>query len=181
MLFRSKQSFSAKFFTEKFNAEHIDADYHLFPLESIREFPMLIKEHTFRGLNVTLPFKQSIIPYLNELDATAKGVGAVNVINFRNGLLIGYNTDTKGFRESVIPLLKPCHKSALVLGTGGAAKAVAYALRSLDIEVRFVSRSQDYDFTYSELNKEVIAEHLLIVNCTPLGMFPDVEIGRAHV
>ena len=170
-----KQSFSAKFFTEKFTAEHIDADYRLFPLESIRDFPKLIKENTFRGLNVTLPFKQSIMPYLDELDATAKGVGAVNVISFYNGRIIGYNTDTKGFRESVIPLLKPWHKSALVLGTGGAAKAVAYALRSLNIEVRFVSRSQDYDFSYSQLDKETIAEHLLIVNCTPLGMYPEVD------
>ena len=170
-----KQSFSAKFFTEKFAREQIDADYHLFPLDDISQFPQFIREHHFSGLNVTLPFKQSIIPYLDQLDDTAQGVGAVNVINFQDGKLIGYNTDTCGFRESILPLLQPYHKSALILGTGGAAKAVDYALRSLNINTHFVSRSSNFSFTYSELNQDIIRDNLLIVNCTPLGMFPEIN------
>lgn len=173
------QSFSAKHFTEKFEREQIDADYQLFPLEDIKQFPQLISQHKFRGLNVTLPHKQSIIPFLDELDDTAHGVGAVNVIKFTDeGKLIGYNSDTGGFFRDIKPLLQvspvKCDK-ALVLGTGGAAKAVAYALRRLGIEVSFVSRSDKYDYTYSDLTRQVVEQHLLIVNCTPLGMYPDTD------
>ena len=170
-----KQSFSAKFFTEKFLREHIDADYHLFPLSSIEEFPELCRKHEFTGLNVTIPYKQAVIPYLDELDATASAVGAVNVIKFSDNRLTGYNTDTLGFYESIRPILRPWHKKALVLGTGGAAKAVIYALGQLGINVSIVSRSCGRDYTYRQLTPEVIKDNLLIVNCTPLGMFPDTD------
>ncbi len=192
-----KQSFSAKYFTEKFMREHIDADYRLFPLESIDLFPRLCAEHQFTGLNVTLPFKETVIPYLDDLDDTARKIGAVNVIKFEHGnrlkgeevnrltgrpRLIGYNTDTIGFSESLSSLLCQCSGlsaqrsvSALVLGTGGAAKAVIYALRQMGINVHVVSRSEGYDYTYHTLTADIIREHLLVVNCTPLGMFPDTD------
>lgn len=170
-----KQSFSALYFTEKFSREGIDADYRLFPLQDIREFEALCEKHNFTGLNVTLPFKEAIIPYLDGLDETAKGVGAVNVIHFTEGRRIGYNTDTRGFKESISPLLQPYHNNALILGTGGAAKAARYALKSLGVETSFVSRSADYDYTYTTLTKDIIEKHLLIVNCTPVGMYPETE------
>ncbi len=170
-----RQSFSAKYFSEKFAKEQIDAEYSLYPLENIEQFPTLIKTHDFRGLNVTIPYKQAVMPYLDRLDDTAKSVGAVNVILFEGGKLIGYNTDTLGFAEDIKPLIRPEHSQALILGTGGAAKAVKYALSRLNIAVHTVSRSAGYDFTYSDLGKEVIESHLLIVNCTPLGMYPDTE------
>lgn len=171
------QSFSAKYFTEKFSQENIDADYKLFPLENIQQFPELIKQHQFRGLNVTLPHKQSIIQYLDELDDTARNVGAVNVISFHDGKLIGYNTDTCGFFNDISPLLtnSPIRHKALILGTGGAAKAVAYALKRLGIEISIVSRSEKFDYTYSSLDKETIESHLIIINCTPVGMFPHTD------
>lgn len=169
------QSFSAKYFNEKFTNEHIDAEYTLYPLENISLFPELVRTHDFTGMNVTIPYKQSVMQYLDEVDDTAKAVGAVNVIAFRNGKLIGYNSDTRGFRLDIQPLLQPHHQSALVLGTGGAAKAVVYALRLLGLQVHIVSRSIGYDFTYQQLTQEIIENHQVIVNCTPLGMFPNVD------
>ncbi|MBR1564274.1 MAG: shikimate dehydrogenase [Paludibacteraceae bacterium] len=170
-----KQSFSASYFTEKFLRENINAEYTLYPLDNIEQFPGLIKQHNFRGLNVTIPYKQAVMPYLDSLDDTAKAIGAVNVILFKDNSLIGYNTDTLGFIEDIKPLIHPHHTKALVLGTGGAAKAVRYALTRLNIEVHLVSRSTGYDYTYSSIDKQTLQEHLLIVNCTPLGMYPDTD------
>ena len=169
------QSFSAKYFTEKFLRDGIDAEYKMYPIEDIKDFPLLCKENNFTGLNVTIPYKQSVMQYLDEMDETAKGVGAVNVIKFHEGKLIGYNTDTCGFRESIRPMLQPIHNQALVLGTGGAAKAVVYALKSMGIKVKMVSRSGDYDYTYSDLTEDIIRDNLLIINCTPLGMYPQTD------
>ena len=170
-------SFSQKFFNEKFAKENIDAFYDLHPIEDIEKFRDLVTEIDFCGMNVTIPYKQQVIPFLNSLDETAEQIGAVNVIKFvkKDGqqTLTGYNTDAIGFENSLKPLLKPWHTKALVLGTGGASKAVAYVLRKNGIDFRFVSRTpKDGQFSYEDINADIMAEYTLIVNCTPLGMYP---------
>ena len=171
-------SSSRKKFNEKFEREGIDAVYDLFPLKHIEEFESLIRKHRFTGMNVTIPYKEQVIPYLSKLDETAEAIGAVNTIRFEydaNGGVetCGYNTDAIGFETSLKPLLKPWHKKALILGTGGASKAVAYILKKNGIEYRFVSRTpKEGRYTYEDLTEEIMAEYLLIVNCTPLGMYP---------
>ena len=175
-------SFSKKYFTEKFAAESIDARYELFEIPDIFEFPLLIKKHCFSGLNVTIPYKEKIIPFLDELDAVAEAVGAVNTIRFihtkERVILKGYNTDVAGFTDSLNPLLLPHHTNALILGTGGASKAVRYALKSLNIDYRFVSRTPSGgNYSYQQLTKEIIEKHPLIINCSPVGTFPNVAIA----
>lgn len=171
-----EHSFSHKFFSQKFEKEKIDAIYTLYELQDIKQFCELIKKEHLCGLNVTIPYKESIIPFLNKIDDTAKAIGAVNVIKFSNDQLIGYNSDCKGFEKSLLPLLKPHHTKALILGTGGASKAVNYVLQKLNIETKFVSRTQKEDcFIYDDLTKEIIDQFTLIVNTTPLGMFPQTE------
>lgn len=173
-------SFSKKYFTEKFENEGIDAVYDLFPLEKIELFDDLIANHSFTGLNVTIPHKQAVIPYLDELDATAAEIGAVNVIQFirhDDGLkLKGYNTDAIGFENSIKPWLKPHHRNALILGTGGASKAIDYALRKNGITTTFVSRTGNANrLAYDDLTNELMQHHTIIVNCTPLGMDPAID------
>ncbi len=175
-------SFSQKYFTEKFSRENIDADYTLFPIPTIDDLPALLNDiPELVGLNVTIPYKEKVIPFLDDFDADAKAVGAYNVIKITrqpNGkyFLKGYNSDTYGFRESIRPLLQPHHKKALVLGTGGASKAAVATLHSLGISTTLVSRSQSKgQLTYDDLSAEVMAENLLIVNATPLGMSPNVD------
>jgi len=174
-------SFSKKFFTEKFEKEQIDACYELYPLENIAAFESIIKNVELTGLNVTIPYKQQVIQYLDELDATAAEICAVNVIKFiRNDgqlKLKGYNSDAYGFEESIKPLLNDSHhRKALVLGTGGASKAVEYTLQKLGIETQLVSRSiAAGNITYKDLNRTLMAEYSLVVNCTPAGMFPAVD------
>lgn len=175
-------SFSRDFFSKKFAAEHIDADYVNFELPDIGDFMELVAEAVdLCGLNVTIPYKEQIIPYLNSLADAAKEIGAVNTVSVdydgRGGItLTGHNTDCIGFSDSIRPLLRPGMKQALVLGTGGASKAVMYALRSLGIEPVQVSRTAaDGRLTYDELTPEVMASHTVIVNTTPLGMWPDVD------
>lgn len=177
-------SFSAKYFSQKFTDQHIDACYNLFPLKQIEEFTPLIRQHTFTGLNVTLPYKEQIIPYLDKLDETAQAIGAVNVIHFTQGQSIGYNTDVIGFRNSLRTILLPHHTHALILGTGGAAKAVWYGLQTMDIHTLYVSRTRKQiqtskglaeTLTYQELNAEILTQYTLIVNCTPLGMYPAID------
>lgn len=175
-------SFSRDFFSRKFAAEHIDADYVNFELPDIGDFMELVAEAVdLCGLNVTIPYKELIIPYLNSVADAAKEIGAVNTIRVdydsRGGItLTGHNTDCIGFAESIRPLLRPDMKQALVLGTGGASKAVMYALRSLGIEPVQVSRTAaDGRLTYADLTPEVMASHTVIVNTTPLGMWPDVD------
>ena len=165
-------SFSAKYFSEKFAREQIDAEYSLYPIpenetERIREYV-----DTLDGLNVTMPYKQTVIAYLDRLDDTAQAVGAVNVVYKR----VGYNTDCMGFMESIQPLLRQNDKYALVLGTGGASKAVCYGLRKLGIIPTLVSRTpKEGMLSYSDLTVEVMAAHTIVVNCTPLGMLPDID------
>jgi shikimate dehydrogenase len=172
-------SFSAGYFSEKFQKEGIsDCSYENFDLQAISEFPKLVQSKpNLIGLNVTIPYKEQVIPYLDELHETAAEIGAVNTIKITpKGRLIGYNTDYYGFKKSIEPFLKPTHKQALILGTGGASKAVAYALKKLQIKNVFVSRTNHQNgLTYSDFTKNIVDNHLLIINCTPLGTFPNVE------
>lgn len=174
-------SFSAAFFSKKFKEEGIDASYSNFPLESIADLKTLInKEKDLVGLNVTVPYKQEVIPYLNLLSPTAEAIQAVNTISFRRreGVLelVGDNTDVLGFRRSLEQYLKPHHSSALVLGTGGSSKAVLHVLDLLEIKYTRVSRTSGKDqIIYRDLNDELISKTSLIINTTPLGMYPGVE------
>ncbi|MCF8372046.1 MAG: shikimate dehydrogenase [Bacteroidales bacterium] len=174
-------SFSKKYFTEKFLKERINAAYENYPIEAISEFPKLLRSQpALCGLNVTIPYKEEIIPYLDELDETAKEVGAVNTIQIsRQGKKIhtkGFNTDVFGFEKMIAPELNPGHNSALILGTGGASKAVAYVLKKLGIDFTFVSRYSQTDiFSYADLSSEIVKNSHVIINTTPLGMFPHVD------
>lgn len=170
-------SFSRTYFTEKFKKENIDAKYYNFDLEEINQFRDVIKEMpNLQGLNVTIPYKQEIITFLDDLAPEAKEIGAVNTIKVNGNRLIGYNTDYIGFSESIQPLLKSHHNKALILGTGGASKAIAYALKKLGIEYKFVSRSSGKGkLGYDDLSEEIIKDHNIIINTTPVGTFPDVE------
>ena len=171
--FPLSHSFSAKYFNEKFATEQIEAEYSLYPTkEENLESKVESLLNSLDGFNVTLPYKQAIILYLDRLDETAEAIGAVNVVHRR----VGYNTDCLGFMDSIRPLLRGYDKQALVLGTGGASKAVCYGLRKLGITTTLVSRTpREGILGYDELTDEVMAAHTIIVNCTPLGMFPDVD------
>ena len=169
-------SFSAKFFNGKFKAEQIDADYQLFEIEDVADIDRLIKEHNLEGFNVTRPYKEAIIPHLDGLTKEAHDIGAVNCVVIKNGQKIGHNTDLTGVEASLHWLDIDSMPKALILGTGGASKAVQYALKRRGIEFMVVSRTEDRgDITYNNLTPEIIAEHKLIINTTPVGMFPDVE------
>ena len=165
-------SFSAKYFSEKFEREHIDAEYSLYPLNELTSERMNELMNSLDGMNVTMPYKQDVIAYLDHLDATAEAVGAVNVVH--KG--VGYNTDCLGFMSSLKPLLRDFDKEALVLGTGGAAKAVVYGLKQLGLTPTLVSRTPQANMLgYGQLTEEVMKRFTVIVNCTPLGMYPDVD------
>jgi shikimate dehydrogenase len=171
-------SFSKGFFAEKFEKEDIKGClYDSFPIPAIEEFPALLTQYPdLCGLNVTIPYKQAVMPFLDELSPAAADIKAVNCIDFRNGKKIGYNTDAIGFRRSLEPLLQSHHDKALVLGTGGAAKAVQYVLKSLNIPYQLVSRqAAPGNITYDQLDEAIMASHTLIVNTTPLGMYPNVD------
>ena len=177
-------SFSRKFFTEKFATEGIDAQYLNFEIPSIEEFPEIIKNNpTLRGLNVTIPYKQQVMQYLDDISEEAKAIGAVNVVKCQLSTvncqlhLTGYNSDVIGFVNSIKPLLKPHHKKALILGTGGASKAIRYGLeKKLGMKTLFVSRSARKGMiTYEEVTAEVLKEYEVIVNCSPVGMYPHVD------
>ena len=166
-------SFSAKYFNEKFATEQIDAEYSLYPTkEDCLKLKVESLLDTLDGFNVTLPYKQAVIPFLERLDETAQAIGAVNVVYKR----VGYNTDCLGFIESIRPLLRAYDQKALVLGTGGASKAACYGLSKLGITPTLVSRNpKEGQLGYNDLTPEVMAAHTIIVNCTPLGMLPDVD------
>lgn len=171
-------SFSRDFFNEKFRNEKIDAEYVNFEIPSIECFPDILAENTdLCGLNVTIPYKERIISYMDELSEEATAIGAVNVvaISKQNGTfhLKGYNSDVIGFTRSISPLIESEHQKALILGTGGASKAVHYGLQRLGLETRFVSRMpKEGMLSYQQLTPEIIDEYKVIVNCTPVGMFP---------
>ena len=178
-----KHSFSITYFNEKFQAENIDAEYVNFEIPRIEDFMEVIDENPdLCGLNVTIPYKEQVIPYLDELDKDTAKIGAVNVIKIIRQAkgkikLVGYNSDIIGFTQSIEPLLQPRHKKALVLGTGGASKAIYHGLENLSVESTYVSRTKRNNdvLTYQELTPEIMAEHTVIVNCTPVGMYPKVD------
>ena len=175
-------SFSQKYFTEKFDRECVDARYDLFPLESINELPGLIHDtEGLAGFNVTIPYKQDVIQFLDEMDDQAREIGAVNVVKITrqvNGAyrLKGFNSDAYGFTESIRPMLGPSHKRALVLGSGGASKAVIFSLRRLGVEPVVVSRQPSAGMlTYAAIDKEVLMNYTVIVNASPVGMSPIID------
>ncbi|HXC05378.1 MAG TPA: shikimate dehydrogenase [Bacteroidia bacterium] len=181
-------SFSKKYFTEKFEAIGLkDCGYELYPLPEITGITNLL--HTvpeLLGLNVTIPYKESVLPFIHHLDETARAVGAVNTIRISHEknipVLTGYNTDIYGFRQSIKPFLESHHERALILGTGGASKAVAFVLKQIGVDVYFVTRRQEAGggkqekmFAYEELNEHVMRNFPLIINTTPLGTYPNVD------
>lgn len=172
-------SFSKKYFTEKFSLDNLGGyTYENFDLESIEEFPIILKDNPYlKGLNVTIPYKEDVIPYLDKLSKNALLIGAVNVIRFtKKGKLKGYNSDYYGFMKSIKPLLKPHHKKALILGTGGASKGVAFALEKLGILYTFVSREEKASMIdYERINATSFDNYQIIINCTPLGTSPNVK------
>lgn len=188
-------SFSKDFFNQKFQSENIDAQYLNFDIPTIELLNEVLTRQQIKGLNVTIPYKEKVIPFLDELSEEAKSIGAVNVIKVyqqENKIrLKGFNTDVIGFTESLQPLLNPTHKKALILGTGGASKAVQFGLQQLNIETLFVSRrSCDNTLIYSQLTPKVMKEHTVVINCTPVGMHPHTDecpeipyefIGEGHI
>ncbi|WP_298346618.1 shikimate dehydrogenase [uncultured Algibacter sp.] len=173
-------SFSRAYFKEKFETENINhTTYDNFDIENIELFPTIIKNTKgLKGLNVTIPYKEKVIPYLDKINKKAKAIGAVNTIKItKKGKLVGYNTDCYGFKKTLKPLIKSHHKNALILGTGGASKAIAYTLDEMGITYKYVSRklSVGIGFSYDTLTEDDIKNHQIIINCTPLGTFPDIE------
>ena len=166
-------SFSKKYFTEKFNKEKITcSQYHNFEIQHVNEFKQLINQYKFTGINVTNPYKELIVPLLNELSEEARIIGAVNTIRFHKEKLIGYNTDYLGFKNSIKKLIKGRNR-ALILGNGGAAKAIKYSLKKLGIKYKTVNRNTN--FCYSDLTKEMIEYYTIIINATPEGSYPKIE------
>lgn len=188
-------SFSENFFSEKFLKDGVrDAEYRLFPIDNIVKLPeLLVSNPSLCGLNVTIPYKQTVFPFLDFVDEVAKEIGAVNCIDIQraNGkpYLRGYNTDAYGFEASLIPLLKPWHTRALVFGNGGAAKAVRFVLKKLNIDCTVISRQSGF-MSYEDLDSSIMANHTLLINTTPLGMHPNIHgvpaipyklIGEKHL
>ena len=186
-------SFSEKYFTEKFEEEQItECRYSLFPIKTIDELPILLRNNPeLEGLNITIPYKKQVLPFLDASNIP-DGLDACNCINITGGKLVGYNTDVTGFEKSLKPLLKSYHKKALVLGNGGATAAVAFVLRKLGISFDIVSRKihDGSTFTYKEIDKKVIVENSVIINTTPVGLYPNTEacpdipyefIGESHL
>ncbi len=174
-------SFSIGFFNEKFKSEGIDAIYENFEIPSIEDFPEVVDTNpNLKGLNVTLPYKERVIAYLDFLSPEARAIGAVNVIKVshkgKDTQLKGYNSDVIGFTKSIDPLIKPYHKKALILGTGGASKAIDYGLQSLGLETVKVSRYEHADtIQYDNITADIVKEYNVIVNCTPCGMYPNAD------
>lgn len=171
-------SFSARHFAQKFAAEGIEeCEYRLFEIENIEQLPGLLERTPgLCGFNVTIPYKQQVIPYLDSLSDGAAAIGAVNCVKVEGGRLRGYNTDALGFRNSLLELLGGERPAALVLGTGGASKAVCYVLRTLGMEYDLVSRRTGAgNITYADIDEKVMNSHKLIVNTTPLGTYPATE------
>lgn len=150
--------------------------YENFDINHIEEVVQVFRQDHLKGLNVTIPYKEQIIPYLDELDPKAEKIGAINTIKITEKGLKGFNTDAFGFQKSLEPLLRPHHTKALILGTGGASKAVRFVLEELGIEATYVSRNpKKGQFTYTDLNQKILLEHNIIINCTPLGTSPNIE------
>lgn len=173
-------SFSRGYFTKKFTALNLEHhSYVNFDIPKIEDFPSIIENNkSIKGINVTIPYKEEVMAYLDKIDKTAKEIGAVNTIKItKRGNLKGYNSDVVGFEKSIVPLLEKHHKKALILGTGGASKAIAYALKLNNIKYKFVSRKPKTkkQISYNDLSQEIMQDYSIIVNSTPLGTSPDVD------
>ena len=171
-------SFSKQYFTDKFKQENLpNFSYENFDISDINQLQSIVAETLYlKGLNVTIPYKESVFPFLDKIDKKALAIGAVNTIKItKKQKLKGYNTDYYGFKKAIKPYLKPHHKKALILGTGGASKAVAYALHTLEIDYKFISRNPKTEqLSYEDLNSEIFNEYHIVINCTPLGTFPNI-------
>ena len=173
-------SFSRTYFKKKFENENIkNTSYENFDIDNIDLFPSIIKNTKgLKGLNVTIPYKEQVIPFLDKVNKKAKAIGAVNTIRItKTGKLVGYNTDCYGFKKTLKPFIKSHHKKALILGTGGASKAIAYTLDEMGITYQYVSRklSDGVGFSYETLTEDDISDNQIIINATPLGTFPNIE------
>lgn len=171
-------SFSRSYFSEKFKRENLDFSYTNFDIDSLEKLQSIISNKSLIGFNVTIPYKEEIIHHLDSINDEAKTIGAVNTVVINSSRkLIGFNTDYWGFTESLRPHLKTNHKKALILGTGGAAKAIAYVLKQFGISFKYVSRKESDNMliNYNELQSSIIESHKLIINCTPLGTYPKIE------
>jgi shikimate dehydrogenase len=185
-------SFSANYFSRKFREAQItDCSYTNFELKDIRELETVLKDPELCGFNVTIPYKEAVIPYLDTLDPVVRQTGACNCVRIRDGALQGFNTDVAGFEYSLKEKWEPEDRKALILGTGGSSKAVAYVLQKMDIRYLYVSRTAagPDQLRYTDLDERLIREHTLIINCTPLGMYPQTQaappvpyqyLGPAH-
>jgi len=172
-------SFSEAYFKNKFKKEEIkDASYQNFDIQSIKEIKSILNNNPeIRGLNVTIPYKEKVISYLDSVSKKAKKIGAINTIRVtKNGILKGYNTDYYGFKKALKPYLKQHHKKAFILGTGGASKAIAFVFDQLEIDYSYVSRTKSkHNLIYQDLNDELVKKHTIIVNCTPVGTYPHIS------
>lgn len=169
-------SFSAAYFSEKFKSENLNCSYENYDVNTLEDLKSVLLNRNIQGLNITIPYKESILPYLDQIDDEARSIGAVNVIKFENNGLYGYNTDYPAFRESLLNFLNGEKCSVLVLGSGGASKAVTFALQKLNIPFKIVSRSKGIGhLTYEELNEDILMSNLLIINASPLGSYPQIN------
>jgi shikimate dehydrogenase len=171
-------SLSQQYFTDKFSQEGIDDYmYERFSIPSINDLHTILNTHKdLCGFNITIPYKKEVLAFLTERSKAVEEVGACNCVKIEGQNLIGYNTDVIGFENSLLPFLKPTHNQALVLGTGGAALAIVYVLQKLGIAYKYVSRSAaEGQFCYNDLDASVMELHTLIINTTPLGMFPNID------
>ncbi len=170
-------SFSENYFKEKFIREgRSDCSYQNFDLKNISELSDIMTQKDLKGLNVTIPYKEEVLGFLDYVDPIAEEIGAVNTIKFTAQGTVGYNTDLIGFKNSFSPLLNKNHKKALILGTGGASKAIAYALKELQIKATYVSRNPTKDqLSYATIDQDVMEEHQIIINCSPVGTFPNIH------
>jgi shikimate dehydrogenase len=174
--FPLEHSFSKKYFQKKFEKELVEADYELFPIVNLDSLEKLVKEKKLDGFNVTIPFKQRIIPMLNSIDEVAKKIDAVNCVVIENGKLIGFNTDVIGFEQSFFKIPISKKSKALIFGSGGAANAVKHVLREHHLEFMVVSRNDiQGTLMYQDLNEEIFESYNLLINCTPVGMYPNIE------
>jgi shikimate dehydrogenase len=175
-------SFSKKYFADKFEREGITGNvYELYPLEQIGQIEELLNSNpNLAGLNVTIPYKEQVIAYLDSMSPVVEEIGACNCIHIQDGRLMGHNTDVIGFSSSLLPKLKPHHKQGLILGTGGSSKAVAYTLKELNIPFLQVSRNPSEGMIgYEEIDQSMLEAHTLLINTTPVGMYPDIEKAPA--
>lgn len=180
--FPLSHSFSKGFFAEKFSTENIlDAHYENYPIDSIDLFKSLWEDNSnLKGLNVTIPYKKAVIPFLKHTSTVVESIQACNCIRLYEGALYGYNTDVIGFEQSLLPYLKPQHQKALIFGTGGAAAAVEWVMKKLGIAYQFVSRTESKGgLTYASLNASILTSHTLLINTSPVGMYPNVDEAPA--